>query len=535
MVPLYIFVLVPILVGMIAYLFSPYKVFKYVVFVTQIGLLALSLYVFFYVRNYGSYIYSIGGWDHYAGINLKADVMSCVFISITVFVFFFIHLFNFNAPDYTDKRLYFLLMVWQSLVLGILLSNDLFNIYVMIEISTLIVSMLLVYKMHKRSIYDAMIYLLLNIIAAIFILFGIGFIYKSVGYFDFDRISLAFQTGNYIAGDAKIAFAFIITGVSFKAALVPLFTWLPRAHGTPGAPSIVSAVLSGIYVKLGIFLFIRMQLAFEAVVDINGLFLAIGFITGIIGFSLAVLQTDIKRILAYSTVSQVGLIMTAINSGYDLSYRGGIYHIANHALFKVVLFLTAGIIVEVYGTRDITKIRGVLRQAPVPAVASILAILGITGAPMLSGSMSKFLIQEGMKGGLLEYGMFMLNIGTILIFVNYSSIFFGWKGFKKAWVVPQRRLAVLILGIFCFLGGILSRPVIEFIFEYDIQMDEYSYLSKTVLYFASILIAVIIYKSGILKSNILKKAGSFDMGFNNAVLSFVGFFILIFGYMIIFS
>ncbi len=228
-----------------------------------------------------------------------------------------------------------------------------------------------------------------------------------------------------------LPYCLIMTTVGLKAAIMPLFSWLPRAHGTPSAPSIVSAILSGLYVKGGLYLFIRTQDMFKPQIDTDHIFLVLGFLTAIIGFVIALSQIDLKLILAYHTVSQIGLIIFGLSLNHTYSYWGSIYHVLNHAIFKSVLFLTAGMIIETYETRDIRQIKGVFKRMPLVAVVSILAILGITGAPLFNGSISKYLIQKGTTGGLLEYGLLVINLGTIISFVKYSSIFKGTSGGNK--------------------------------------------------------------------------------------------------------
>jgi multicomponent Na+:H+ antiporter subunit D len=120
-----------------------------------------------------------------------------------------------------------------------------------------------------------------------------------------------------------LPYALILTAVCLKAALMPLFSWLPKAHGTPSAPSVVSAVLSGLYVKNGIYLFIRCQSAFQPI-DVSTFFLVAGAVTAIAGAVFAIAQSDIKLILSYHTVSQIGLIMVALNMGSETAAVGAV-------------------------------------------------------------------------------------------------------------------------------------------------------------------------------------------------------------------
>ena len=213
------------------------------------------------------------------------------------------------------------------------------------------------------SIYVVIVYLLTILVSMTFFLLGIGYLYKIFGHLDFETIkSLMPEIKN--PRTLILPYTLLITSIGLKSAIMPLFSWLPRAHGTPSAPSIVSAILSGLYVKGGIYLLIRFQDTFSYHLDTSKAFLVMGFLTAVIGFIFALSQTDIKLILAYHTVSQIGLIIFGLSMGSEYSYYGAIYHIINHAIFKSTLFLTAGIIIEQYQTRDIRQIRGVFKRMP---------------------------------------------------------------------------------------------------------------------------------------------------------------------------
>ena len=521
MIDLYYYVLVPVLLATIILMWIPYAIFKRIALATEIVLLVMAMLLFREVKTGGPVVQTIGGWNSYVGITLRADLLTCSLLLLTVILFTCAILFNYKTP-YVDKRFLFLLITWQGLISGIFLSNDLFNIYILIEVCTIIVSMLIVYKKEKRSVYDSMVYLLLNITSALFILMGIGYLYKTVGVFDFYGIAEKVK----LLDDPRpliLPYSFIMTGVCLKAALMPLFGWLPKAHGTPGAPSIVSAILSGLYVKSGLYLFIRMQEAFAGTLDTANFFMVIGFLTGVLGFFLAICQYDIKLILAYSTVSQIGLIMMGLTSTSAPAYWGGVYHIINHALFKSLLFLTAGIIIDTYNIRDIRKIRGVLRKEPVVGIATILAMFGITGAPFFNGSISKYFIQEGYKN-YLSYGLFVINLGTIVSFIKFSAILFGKHTGEKIKTNIYLKSVIIALGVGCFLGGIFGQRLVGFLFNQYLSLDFSIYLQKTLIFFAHLAAGLLIYFFVITRTKILYRIGRHEMGFNNTCLAIVIFF-----------
>lgn len=353
------------------------------------------------------------------GMMLNMDRLAWLMLVLNNALFLLMTVFN-RDKHYMDPLFIFLFLGLQGLINGIFLSYDLFNTYILIEVSTVAVSILIMYKRDSRSMYDGMIYLLVNMFAMVFFLMGIGYLYKYFGVLDIASLKSAIAS----VGDRQILYlpyAFLITGVSLKAAIMPLFSWLPKAHGTPSAPSIVSAVLSGIYVKTGVYLLIRIHEAFTPLA-MNNVFIIMGIITAILGFTFAIAQKDIKLILAYHTISQVGLILIGISSTSATQQAGGLYHLFNHGIFKALLFLIAGLLIETYHTRNITQMHGLWQKSRFLTVILLIAVLSITGAPFFSGGYSKYYIAYGNSGIVMQLIMQLINLGTILSFVKFFKL-----------------------------------------------------------------------------------------------------------------
>ena len=313
---LYILVIFPIMVGIIAY-FLNQQTRAIAVLVGSLLSFALSV-VCFLLAKQQPLIAVLGGWSPPVGIVLHGDSVACVFAMLTAFLFLNFTVYNIRKA-YLGKTFFMLFLTLQGLLTGIFLADDLFSIFVLIEVSTMVVSLLIMFKRDSRSMYDGMIYLLINTFSMTIFLFGLALLYRQLGTFSLTYISeIIGQVKNVKA--LYLPFAMMMTSACLKAAIMPLFSWLPKAHGTPSAPSVVSAVLSGLYVKGGIYLFFRLKQAFY-VIDAHPFFLVSGIITAIVGFVFALSQHDIKMILSYSTVSQLGLIMLAFN------LPGGLGHI----------------------------------------------------------------------------------------------------------------------------------------------------------------------------------------------------------------
>ncbi len=514
-------VVLPILTALIGYL-SNYKKIHRLIWVSQVSTFIMAILFFIRVIAEGTITETLGNYSGGISINLVADAISTLFVVLTTFLFTIMLLFNYHKT-YMNKLFLFLFLTLQGLIVAIFLSNDLFDIYTLVEVATVVVSILIMFKKDSQSLYDGMVYLLTNLVAMAFFLFGLGYIYKIFGTMDLSLIKagvLLIENKDSLI----LPYVFLITAIGLKSAIMPLFSWLPRAHGTPSAPSIVSAVLSGLYVKGGVYLFIRFQDTFKAGLDTTSLFLLIGFLTAVFGFVFALSQTDIKLILAYHTVSQIGLIIFGLSMNSVYSYYGSIYHIMNHAVFKATLFLTAGMIIEEYETRDIRKIKGVFKRMPYVAVIMSVAILSITGAPLFNGSVSKYLIEKGIGyHTYLEYGLLFINLGTIISFVKYTTMLFGPHE-KRYHVRFNQKVALGILATVCVVTGVFGQRIISILFDLEVIIDLKSYLVKSTLYLSSLALGYLFYKYLYPRIGFFRTMREIELSFNEIIFSIVFFF-----------
>jgi multicomponent Na+:H+ antiporter subunit D len=547
MIPLYFPVLAPILIACLGY-FLPRSLFRFILIAFQFLQVAMVTVIFLTARRIGSLYEYLVEWPVGVGIVLRVDMLSGMMILLTAWMFLFLLLFNVRKL-YMDNLFQFLFVSLQGMLIALFLSGDLFNVYVLMELNTLVIVVLIMYKRDKQTIYDGMIFIMINLVSMAFFLLGVGFVYKRMGYLDFglmaDIAAAAEDPRSLI-----LPYALLMLPIGVKGAFFLLFAWLPRAHGAPSAPSIVSALLSGVQVKAGVYLFLRMQEIFGTIFPTEPFFLVVGFLTAITGFSLAIAQKDIKLILAYHTVSQVGLIMVGLNSGTEAAYWGGVYHIVNHAFFKALLFLTAGLIIKVYHTRTVTEVRGVFRRMPLVAIAGMAGVFGITGAPLFNGSVSKYLIQTAYVGRLSEIGIYLINLGTAISFVKFSTMFFG--RFRVAHPTPDHvpeadpahkpsrvgrqpdpftSTVALVMGLACLTGGIAAKPIMTFLFGIDLSVAGAFYLQKTLIFLATVVVAILIYWFAIRSTHFLDRIKNFHFNFNDIAVAMLVFFVSLSGYL----
>ncbi|MCL2564361.1 MAG: proton-conducting membrane transporter [Defluviitaleaceae bacterium] len=516
------FVIVPVLIAVLLYMLSTHKVAKFIAVFFQS---ALAVFAFFLVLSIHSEELTIfvGTYDDVMGIILYADALAAAFVLLTTFIFLLVSIYTLNQKE--SRTFWFLLFLLEAALIGLFFTRDLFNVFVLAEVSTVVIAVLLMYDRGKRSMFFGMVFLMLSVIAMQFYLLGLGYVYMMTGAMDMAYV--AERITNMTRSELALPYALIMTTIGFKCALVPFFSWTPKVRVYPQAPTAVMAILSGLQIKSAIYLLLRFQGIFGVGAS-SELFLIIGIAAGLFGAFMAICQTDIRMILAYHTISQVGLIIIGINSGSYYSYIGGMYHIVSHAMFKTTLFLSAGIIVHSYGTGDAYKIRGVLKRMPLVAIGSIAAVLGITGAPLFIGSISKYFIAYDVPP-LLNAATIIISLGTIISFIKYSYIFFGDSDLVGDIPVAERSRTIptLILGVICLIGGVFGIWFIEFLFHTKVSISLIGYIQKSLIFAASVLAGLFIYKRFVKGNAFLVRFGAINFGFKAVCFSMSAFFAVI--------
>ncbi len=279
-------------------------------------------------------------------------------------------------------------------------SNLLFFLFAW-EVMSLVSYFLVVFEHeHESSIQAGTIYLVMTQIGTSFLLAAFLIMYARAGSFDFSAVKAA--AVSFPAGLKNLLFIFLFVGFGVKAGVVPLHIWLPYAH--PQAPSHVSSMMSGVMVKVAIYGMIRFIFVVLGIGQAwwGALVLALAGISCVVGVIYALMDNDIKKLLAYSTVENIGIILLGVGAGMILWHQGfeilacaaiaaSMYHIINHSVFKGLLFLCAGSIYSATGTRDMEKLGALIKRMPQTAVCFLVAAMAISAIPPLSGFVSEWL------------------------------------------------------------------------------------------------------------------------------------------------
>ncbi len=357
-------------------------------------------------------VHYVGGWkptdERALGIGFAADPLGMVFaliasgVGLLLLLYSLSELRDLGGRELGNFACLFLLL--DAGLIGAALTADLFNLFVWFELSALASYALTAFFLERPLALEAAFKMLvLTTLASFAVFVGTGLLYQSQG-----ALNLA-QLGETLEGPAApavvVALGLLVGGYATKAGLVPFHTWLPDAH--TAAPGPVSALFSGLMVNLGIVACARLAFLVvdRSMVPLLGLLTALGVASGLVGAVMALFQDDLKRLLAFDTVSQMGVLAVALGTGTHAGLAGAAYHLANHALFKSLLFLCAGAIVHTVGVEKLSEMGGLARRKPALAVAFVIGIAAIVGVPPFNGYFSLALVHEGVKeahtGGLV--------------------------------------------------------------------------------------------------------------------------------------
>ncbi|MDD4907688.1 MAG: hydrogenase 4 subunit F [Candidatus Omnitrophica bacterium] len=342
--------------------------------------------------------------------------------------------------------------------------NNLGMLWVAIELTTLVSAFLVGFYNTKRSVEAAWKYIIICSVGIIFALLGtILFSYAFshvIGTRSLNWADIAACASKLDKNILKIAFIFILVGYGTKAGLAPMHTWLPDAHSQAVAP--ISALLSGVLLKVSIYAILRF-----GIIVINGvgfsyfgnLMVLFGAVSLAISCGFILVQKDLKRLLAYSSIEHIGIISIGFGLGTPLGCIAALMHVFNHAMAKPLLFFGAGNIVSAYHKHNMNGIRGVIRVLPFTGMMVLLGVFAITGFPPFSIFISEFLIiiAAFMKGSYLIFALLLLFLAVIFsaFIYHFSRMLFGRppKDMAPAGEPLSGKLAFLFLMIpICVLG-----------------------------------------------------------------------------------
>jgi formate hydrogenlyase subunit 3/multisubunit Na+/H+ antiporter MnhD subunit len=391
-------------------------------------------------------------------------VFALVFATITAAMI--VYSVGYMARAEWTNRYYFFAFLMIGSLLGLTTAHEFGNFYVYWELMTWTSYFLVIHEQTQKSLRAGLIYFMMCASGAYVMHFGILLTHAQVGSFEFAALAEKVSSISPLAG-LVIAACFFV-GFAVKAGIVPVHSWLPIAH--PAAPSSISGPLSGILTKAGGFGLIKVLYLVIGVgalnaftgwgINLNVVLITLGLITLLYGEIRALYETEIKRMLAFSTLAQIGEIVAVLGVGTALAADASLLHVTNHAVMKTLLFFAAGAFIMQTGRRNIADLAGVGRVMPFTAGCYALATVAIMGLPPFSGFVSKFLmVYAAAEAGHYEVAVGLL-IGGIIAVVYYLRVvrmlfFHAWKGEAGVKEAPVTMLvAVGALAVLIVLGGL---------------------------------------------------------------------------------
>ena len=390
------------------------------------------------VSQSGPIGYELGGWPSPYGIvyvidHLSSFVMMFVAALGAIVLTYAPPSIKQEIPYSKHYLFYATYLLCLTGLLGMCITGDLFNVFVFLEISSLSSYALISLGKTRRAPLAALHYLIFGTIGATFFLIGIGLLYQMTGTLTMADIAsrledvraARLEAGLTESRTALVAFAFMTVGLSIKMAVFPLHTWLPNAYTY--APSVVTGFIAATATKVSVYAFIRLvygiftpKFAFESLPLDNALmiFSLIGIFVASVA---AIYQTDIKRLLAYSSVAQIGYMLLGISMSNIDGLTAGIVHMFNHALIKGGLFMVVGCFALRIGSVKLDDLRGAGKTMPLTAFAWVVGGLGLIGVPMTAGFISKWLLLTAA----MEHNWWA--VAVLMLISSLLAVIYVWR------------------------------------------------------------------------------------------------------------
>ncbi len=417
----------------------------------------------------GSFSYYMGNWPPPWGIEFVVDHFA-VFVLLTLTgVGLLILIYGTQDLIHELKAdvlgwYYTLYLILMASLVGLAMTNDLFNLFVLVEFCAIASCAIISIKENRECIEASLKYLILSAVGSGAMLLGIAMIYMVTGHLNFTYVNAALPEALLLyPRNIMAAMALFTAGIGVKAALFPLHVWLPDAHSSAPSPS--SAILSGLVIKIYAVIFIKLFLkvipleTYETI-PIMTILLLMSSAGIIIGSMFAIVQEDIKKMLAYSSVAQIGYVFLGIGLLSQNGVTGGILHIFNHALMKSMLFLSAGAIIYCTGIRKISELKGIGNKMPLVMIVFSVGAAAMVGIPGTNGFISKWHLAMGALDVNLPFYVAVILLSSLLNGIYYLPIvvnaFFGEREEplpqpKK--LPPQMAIPLIILGIGVIVTG----------------------------------------------------------------------------------
>lgn len=368
----------------------------------------------------------LGGWSPEVAIVLALDGLGWLTSVLVIVITLAAGIVALSVGKYGAEFFFFLMLLVAGMEV-VVLTTDIFTMFVGFEIVAIAAYILIAFDQTDHGVLAAFKYLVLSSLGIVFFLLGVFVVYREFGTLSLLEIAEAISdtTRPYNRRAVTIATVAVVVGIGVRTAFIPFHTWLPEAHAY--APHPISAVLSGVLIKVSFFALIRVVAVFSATFLLVP-FMWIGGITAVVAVIWALAQHDAKRLLAYHSISQMGYVLAAFGSLSPIAISAAVFHAANHGVFKSLLFLVVGTAITMTGERDLFRMKPFGRRAPLLAIAFLIGAFSIAGIPPFNGFASKQVVLSAINAGggsgsaIVAAMLTLASVGTVASFIKLSRI-----------------------------------------------------------------------------------------------------------------
>ncbi len=383
------------------------------------------------VERSGVAAVQVGGWPAPIGITLVADLFAAIMLVISTVMVLAVLVYAISHPRTRDHGLFFhpLYLILATGVAASFLTGDLFNLFVAFEVTLGASYVLITLGGSRDQVRSGMTYVVINLLASTLFVTAVGLVYAATG--TVNMADLAGRVAELPAGVRQALGLLLLVVFGVKAAIFPLFFWLPDSY--PTAPAPVTAIFAGLLTKVGVYAIIRTQtLLFPTDGGPSTLLLAIAGGTMVVGVLGAIAQNDIKRILSFHIISQIGYMVLGLGLFTVAGVAGAIFYIVHHIVVKTTLFLVGGLVEQSTGTGALSRLGGLLHRAPVVAGLFLLPALSLAGLPPFSGFVAKLAL---VQAGLAVEAHTIVAISLLVSLLTLFSMTKIWAG--VFWGAPE--------------------------------------------------------------------------------------------------
>lgn len=383
------------------------------------------------VSETGTISYHMGDWAPPIGIEYRIDLANALVLTLVSGIAALVFPFAYESvKSEIDERqsafFYAMMLICLTGMLGVTITGDAFNVFVFLEISSLSSYALVAMgaAVDRRALTAAFNYLVMGTLGATFFVIGLGLLYQATGTLNMVDLHLKLQ--NHDSRVVEAGFSFILVGIGLKLAMFPMHVWMPGAYGY--APSAVSAFIAATSTKVAVYVLIRFfysifGLDFEFMRDaFTFVLLPLGLAGMFLASLIALFQSDVKRMLAFSSVGQLGYMLLGLSLGTKDGLTAALVHVLNHGLMKGALFMSVACVVLRFGDHHCSAFTGLARRMPYTAASFLIAGLSLIGVPLTTGFVSKWYLLEASFSAGHAWAAFLVVLSSLIALLYVGRV-----------------------------------------------------------------------------------------------------------------